>query len=84
MFDGRSDTPPATLVSPVGEDEMKISSFSARVKRFVSANDGAVTVDWVVLTALVVTLLAAGYGSMRDGTIGLADNTTSFMSNSLD
>jgi hypothetical protein len=48
---------------------------TARIK----ANDGAVTVDWVVLTALAITLLAAGYGNLRSGTVGLADGTASTM-----
>jgi hypothetical protein len=67
-----------------GEDIMEISTFRARIKPWLSADDGAVTVDWVVLTALVVTLLSAGYGSMRDGTIGLADNTSSFLATYMD
>jgi uncharacterized protein YaaQ len=45
----------------------------------LQSTDGAVTVDWVVLSALVVTLLAAGYGFLRDGTTGLATGTSEYM-----
>lgn len=63
---------------------MKISTLIARIRRFGTAKDGAITADWVVLTALAVTLLSAGYGTMRDGATGLADNTSSFMATYLD
>ena len=63
---------------------MKISTFIARIRRFGAAKDGAITADWVVLTALAVTLLSAGYGTMRDGATGLADNTSSFMATYMD
>lgn len=46
---------------------------------FMRNEDGAVTVDWVVLTALVVTLFAAGYGTMRDSTTDLASGTSDYM-----
>jgi hypothetical protein len=69
---------------PEGDGQMMISKLRARLARFGRATDGAVTADWVVLTALAVTLLSAGYGSMRDGATGLADNTSSFMTTFLD
>lgn len=47
--------------------------------KFRKTESGAVTVEWVVLSALAVTLLAAGYGSMRDGATTLADGTGTFM-----
>lgn len=50
------------------------------VKRFFERDEGAVTVDWVVLSAAVVGLLAAGYGSMKDATTDLADGTEDYMS----
>jgi hypothetical protein len=70
--------------SPEGDGQMKISTLRARLFRFLRVTDGAVTADWVVLTALAVTLLSAGYGSMRDGATGLADNTSSFLTSYLD
>ena len=63
---------------------MNISTFIARIKRFSTEKEGAVTADWGVLTALAVTLLSAGYGSMRDGATNLADGTSSFMTTYLD
>ena len=50
-----------------------------RVKHFTQKTDGAVTADWVVLTALAVTLLSAGWGTMRDGTTNLASDTSDYM-----
>ncbi|MDD9708149.1 hypothetical protein PVW53_11315 [Seohaeicola sp. SP36] len=63
---------------------MIVSTLRAWFSRFGHANEGAVTVDWVVLTALVVGLCGAGYTAMRDGATGLADNTSSFMTTFLD
>lgn len=48
--------------------------------KYRKTESGAVTVEWVVLSALAVTLLAAGYGSMRDGATTLADGTGTYMS----
>jgi hypothetical protein len=63
---------------------MRILTFRVRFSRFVRANEGAVTADWVVLTAMVVGLCGAGYSAMRDGATGLADNTSSFLTTYLD
>lgn len=63
---------------------MEISTLRVWLSRFGRANDGAVTADWVVLTALVVGLCGAGYTAMRDGATGLADNTSSFLTSYLD
>ncbi len=41
-------------------------------KNFRKSEDGAVTVDWVVLTAAVVALAAAGYSTIKDNTETLA------------
>ena len=49
------------------------------VKNFALDDDGAVTVDWVVLSALVVMLLGAGYGALESGTLGLSGDTASYM-----
>jgi len=51
----------------------------SKFKRFFTREDGAVTVDLVVLTAAVVGLLAAGYGMMRQGTSDLAEGTSNYM-----
>lgn len=42
------------------------------IKNFNKDEDGAVTVDWVVLTAAVVALAAVAYGQVRDGTSDLS------------
>ena len=48
------------------------------IKNFKNDEDGAVTVDWVVLTAAVVGLAVAAYGSIQTGTSNLtaATNTS--------
>ena len=48
-------------------------------ERFVSEDKGAVTVDWVVLTAGVVGLTAAVYGSLNDGTRNVASDTGDYV-----
>ncbi|MFG6660998.1 hypothetical protein [Sulfitobacter sp. 915] len=46
--------------------------FSLKMKRFARDEDGAVTVDWVVLTAAVVALAAVAFGSIETSTSNLA------------
>ena len=43
-------------------------------KNFRKDEDGAVTVDWVVLTAAVVALAGAAYTSIESGATGLTGN----------
>ena len=47
------------------------------VKNFKRDEDGAVTVDWVVLTAVIVGLGIAVLTSVSGGTTGLADKISS-------
>lgn len=42
------------------------------IKNFRKDEDGAVTVDWVVLTAAVVALAAVAYNQVHDGASDLA------------
>ncbi|WP_261397253.1 hypothetical protein [Leisingera aquaemixtae] len=49
------------------------------LKRFRTSEDGAVTVDWVVLTAVVVGLVAAGTLAVTDGTGDLAERVGSYL-----
>ena len=49
------------------------------IKNFRNDEDGAVTVDWVVLTAAVVGLAIAAYSSIQTGATGLTSNTSSFL-----
>jgi Flp pilus assembly pilin Flp len=42
------------------------------IKNFRKDEDGAVTVDWVVLTAAVVALAGAAYTSIESGTSTLS------------
>lgn len=49
------------------------------IKNFKKDEDGAVTVDWVVLTAAVVGLAVAAYSSIETGATGLTANTALFL-----
>ena len=45
------------------------------VKAFAKSEDGAVTVDWVVLTALIVGIqIAVLLTPMKDSLIGVSEN----------
>ena len=50
------------------------------IKNFAQDENGAVTVDWVVLTAAVVGLAVAAYGSIQTGASGLTAATNTTMS----
>ncbi|MDG1340637.1 MAG: hypothetical protein P8P66_11685 [Paracoccaceae bacterium] len=47
------------------------------IKNFKNDEDGAVTVDWVVLTAAIVGLGIAVLTSVQGGTTALADKISS-------
>lgn len=49
------------------------------IKNFRNDEDGAVTVDWVVLTAAVVGLAIAAYTSIESGATGLTEATDTFL-----
>ena len=50
------------------------------IKNFRKNEDGAVTVDWVVLTAAVVALAGAAYTSVQTGASDLTNSTGTFLS----
>ncbi len=50
------------------------------IKNFRKDEDGAVTVDWVVLTAAVVALAAVAYQGISGGAEGLANNVDTALS----
>jgi len=49
------------------------------IKNFRKDEDGAVTVDWVVLTAAVVGLAVAAYTSIEGATTGLTASTATYI-----
>ncbi|WP_294620486.1 hypothetical protein [uncultured Roseovarius sp.] len=51
------------------------------IKNFRKDEDGAVTVDWVVLTAAVVGLGVAGVATVSDGVDSLATKIESGVTN---
>ncbi|WP_170362941.1 Flp family type IVb pilin [Ruegeria arenilitoris] len=50
------------------------------IKNFRKDEDGAVTVDWVVLTAAVVGLAAVAYQQIEGGAVGLATDVNTALS----
>lgn len=50
-----------------------------RIAEFCRREDGAVTVDWVVLTAAVVALGVAAGVAMTNGTTGLSNDIWAYM-----
>lgn len=49
------------------------------IKNFRKDDSGAVTVDWVVLTAAVCALAGAAYTSIQTGASGLTDKTGTYL-----
>jgi len=49
------------------------------IKNFRKDENGAVTVDWVVLTAAVVGLAVAAYTSISGGATTLTGNTSTYL-----
>lgn len=49
------------------------------MNKFRKDEDGAVTVDWVVLTAAVVGLAVAAYSQIEQGAEELSNETKSFL-----
>ena len=53
-----------------------------KISNFNKDECGAVTVDWVVLTAAVVGLSGAAYFVIEGGALGISGNVNSALSNS--
>lgn len=49
------------------------------VIRFLKTEDGAITVDWVALTAGIVAMGVVAYTAVKDDSVGLANNIGSYM-----
>jgi hypothetical protein len=52
-----------------------------KIWTFIASDDGAVTVDWVVLTAAMAGLVVLITTQMQDGVMGLVDGLVAYMSN---
>ncbi|PJE31963.1 hypothetical protein SAMN06297129_2009 [Pseudooceanicola antarcticus] len=58
-----------------------LKNFKDRIQRgFIRREDGAVTVDWVVLVAMVIALCVAVFTAMSNNALSLGDNAAKFMS----
>ena len=51
------------------------------IENFRNDEDGAVTVDWVVLTAAVVGLAVAAYSTISTGANDLTTDTSAYLTN---
>ncbi len=60
-----------------GDRQMK---FFKSVKEFHNEEEGAVTVDWVVLTAAVVGLGVLALGAIKSGTGALSTKINNYLS----
>ena len=60
---------------------MENRKYKTRVTRFLAAEDGAITVDWVVLTAAIIGLGMAAAFFVGANVPGLADKTSDYMTN---
>lgn len=54
-------------------------NFFKLARKIRTEEDGAVTVDWVVLTAAIVALGALAMTAISTGTKGLSDNISSYL-----
>ena len=52
-----------------------------KIWSFIARDEGAVTVDWVVLCAAVIGLTVLISSAMQDGALGLANALMAYMSN---
>ena len=50
------------------------------LKLFIFDEDGAVTVDWVVLCAGIVAMAVAIFTSLETGALGLSDGIATYLS----
>lgn len=50
-----------------------------KLQAFLKDETGAITVDWIVLTAAVVALAAVTIGVIQTGSEGLAENTGDYI-----
>jgi hypothetical protein len=50
-----------------------------KIEAFFSNDDGAVTVDWVVLTAAVCGLAIASFASIQQGGKTVSDNVSTYL-----
>ena len=47
------------------------------IRNFAAAEDGATTVDWVMITALAMSLGLAAFGTVKSGTKDLSNDISS-------
>ena len=55
--------------------------FAKKIRAFHREDDGAVTVDWVVLTAAVIGLVGVAMAGLRGNMISVGQKAGDFLSN---
>ena len=55
------------------------NNMTKQIKYFFKDEDGAVTVDWVVLTAAVVGLAIAAFASIQQGSQSVGNNVGTYL-----
>lgn len=53
------------------------------LRRFSRSEDGATTVDWVVITAMAMSLALAALGSVKNGAFGISSEVSSHVADAL-
>lgn len=51
------------------------------IKKFLRSDSGAVTVDWVVLTAAIVALAGVAFTSIQTASGGVGTNVGTYLTN---
>lgn len=52
-----------------------------KVRKFAEAEDGAITVDWVVLSAIIIGLAVAIVGTIKTNSVMLGGRIGDFVNN---
>ncbi len=50
-----------------------------KIENFAASEDGAVTVEWVVLTAAVVGLAIAAFAAIHQGSVSVGNNVGTYL-----
>lgn len=62
-------------VLPAGRVSMLTSRFHKNLDRFLSAEDGATSIEYALITVIITVGIASSVGSMKDALLGLFTQT---------
>ena len=69
----KTDAPTGQCGKTINPDPVEGHIVKKFINHFRKDEDGAVTVDWVVLTAAVIALAGVAYGAISTGTQSISD-----------